>query len=679
MRRENIFRSALFILSDDGQTRENIVGKLVEISICQSVSELSVKEIQDLIKTNFDLDISQKQLFEGVKKRKERFIFNVENDDFSDLTSLSIKLKDDIRNKIITQVEENMTNVLKMFVKHISDFEEFDFEVDEEYISKLISKFTYYLFQTSQNEVMSFFKKPTIEEFKNGHSFTEKDRKVLELFLEWDDKDKDKLLRSVLLFSFEYCMIVTNTNENALKDIFTNTNFYLDSNILVRAIGVNGLDWAKESNKFLSELKKLNSNYYISSLTYDEIKSVLGFKIEELSIMTNNGKNVNQIQQLKSGLQKVDQRAFYFWEVFYKWSKKNSKSIEKFRRYLNKELDKKIKEHNINIIKVNYVKKDNVNVESLHEYKTEQRNKPQNINSVRKDISNLLYVQNERPKGNIIKSKIKHFFLTEDLMLYKWSRVNLIDVLPLVITSTSVSTFYNKYKSNYQTDDFTSYMNYIDYRHNDGEFLVDEETIKNIVKKINQISSNPKEVEELGKYVNDIFNDSIEQGITNIDLSELIEDKIENQYLRMKEKELHLKFDKFKDKFIEDTNSSKHKDIDIIVRNYKLREVYRFNVKRLVKKLFFWCSLFIMLIGLLVFSLVDMFNSNLLSVEKLIEMESLLVLLLDIAIKIIWTLTIALPFRKAKKYMQEYLSEKNKVNDLTAKIKILEVDNVKRD
>jgi len=675
MKRENIFRSALFILSDDGQTRENIIGKIIELTIYEKEDKLSLRDISSLIKDSFDLDFNVEQLFQGLIKRKDRFDFNVAEESFDDIDALRLQLKDSVRNKLKEKIEKNTINVVREFIKYSKGKDDFEFKINTEYVNKLISKFTYFLFQSSQNEVMTFFKEPSNGEFKNGHHFNDKERKVLELFLGWDNSSKRNLLKSVILFSFEYCMIVTNTSENALKDIFTNTMFYLDSNILVRAIGINGEEWATRSNIFLNEIKKMNSNYFISTLTYEEIKVVIDFKIDELAQMTRNGKDAHKIKYIRDSIGRIERKAFEFWEVFYKWSIKNkSKSLSRFKRFLIKDLDRKLEKHKISIIKVKYVNEQNDYVQSLYDFKNEARGVEQNLGSVRKDISNLLKVVEERPKTNILKNRIKNFFLTEDLLLYKWSRENLHDVLPVVITSNSVYTFYNKYKSSYLTDDFTSYMNFIDMRQSDSDFLINEEDAIAIVKKINIISSNPKEILELSNYVKDVFNESIESGKEVVDLSVLLDDKLESQYLKMKEKEMQNKFASLEVELLRDTKKAKEDSIVAIVKKYKLRDIYIENRSEIKCKLIFWFLIAVIFVGLLGFMIFDFFSNKLISLNQITALDSFTILMLDIIIRIIWAILFVLPFKKIKNYIQDYNKEKSKIKSVSDQISKLEVD-----
>jgi hypothetical protein len=84
-------------------------------------------------------------------------------------------------------------------------------------------------------------------------------------------------------YSVEYSMLSNNIgNENILLQSLRNKVFYLDNNVIYRAIGINGEDRKNRILTFLRKCKESGQTFVVSKYTINEFKETIRHHINQL-------------------------------------------------------------------------------------------------------------------------------------------------------------------------------------------------------------------------------------------------------------------------------------------------------------------------------------------------------------------------------------------------------------
>ncbi len=99
----------------------------------------------------------------------------------------------------------------------------------------------------------------------------DEERLFVHEFLCWDNPEKDEALTSVVYTCLEYCLIVNGDSPNSLmKGIIRQRVIYLDTNLIFRALGINGESRKTVIHSFLKKCQQAKIKIVILSQTKKE-------------------------------------------------------------------------------------------------------------------------------------------------------------------------------------------------------------------------------------------------------------------------------------------------------------------------------------------------------------------------------------------------------------------------
>ena len=99
----------------------------------------------------------------------------------------------------------------------------------------------------------------------------EKELECIHAFLDWDHKGKNATLVNVVFTCLEYCLLISGDSPNSLlKGVYKQRIVYLDTNVIFRALGINGESRKKVVLAFLHKCKQANIKLVILSNTKKE-------------------------------------------------------------------------------------------------------------------------------------------------------------------------------------------------------------------------------------------------------------------------------------------------------------------------------------------------------------------------------------------------------------------------
>lgn len=494
--KKNIFRLSAILYSKTNNVVSNksIVRKVIEDAIyCCDQEIISLSNLISYINSNYALLFSETEITKIVTddKSKDRFIYSYKDGE------LLISLTQSRKNKVTINCQQ------KTLIDYIEDYlNASNCNVQRSEKRNIILQFLYNVF-TSNIEVFKRLLNDGVQSLQALQDYSTSDRKLINEFLYWNNDHKNKAIFDLANYSLEYCMLTNSKNTNFQLQNLKNKNFYLDTNILYRAIGLNGEELKTRTLLFLSKFNSVQENLYISRSTKKEFEDTISFYIDKLG--RKKGYKLNS----KVILQYISKDSVL--HAYHKWSlNRVNNSLEYFRLYLLAELDSLCKKYNI--------KKDDVypydaekSEEILSKYKIEIQKSCTDKTSLTAeyDAQNILWVERKRGDCSNNLFDTKNYFLSSDKSLYFWDYSRIQSQIPVVMPPSQWIGIILRYIER-TDDDYRSFISFLTMK--TSEQNINTERIMSIIAGIDEITNDIEFQESLIKnYIESETVDGINQ------------------------------------------------------------------------------------------------------------------------------------------------------------------------
>lgn len=438
--------------------------------------EMTVHNIIDFIQSKLELVFTEDEITEIVN--------NTKKNEFE--VRLNTKLKEsfirlsDKRFKTLKDKEQlfGIQTYIKEYVDTV-----YDGILEYEHLETIIFKFIYELL----NKNISAFKKLTSSKCRaeeisiNNTLFTIKERNAINDFLNWDKPKKNKALFSLVSYSVEYSMLSNNIgNGSILLQSLRNKIFYLDNNIIYRAIGINGEDRKNRIITFLRKCKESGQAFVVSKYTINEFKGTIKH-------------HINQLQRVPFG--KINPHIFRryavnpsIYEFYHQWRRERSTyGFDLFSGHIQGLYQNFLTSFNVQEdYKLPFNERDKEVIESIEAYKQEIKNYKGkgNDESHNFDAQNTYLLEQKRGTNNISITDTKYYFVSTDQRLRNWD-FGRNDFQPLALLPSQWMTVLLKYFSR-TDDDFKSFVSFL--RLKQEEPVISEDKLQIILAGISEIT-----------------------------------------------------------------------------------------------------------------------------------------------------------------------------------------------
>ena len=276
---KDIFRLAAAIYSEtsDMVSEAEVQLEMVKTLFVDSGNAyLTSSEIISNLLDTYKYHISQDELETLIQKSREVF--------------LRVR-KDDERAYCLTRTaleesNEAQKNSIDSFIdKYISEFQIADPQECREAIHV-------YLYELTTTNINSY---RILLTGKNGTQFTSDDLSVdvselshrekllVHGFLAWDNLEKNAVLGNLIYCCLEYCLLIHGDSPNKLlRGIIRNREIYLDTNIIFRALGINGKPRQKVMLAFLDKCRQAKLRLIVSHLTNKEFFDTIMYYVSRI-------------------------------------------------------------------------------------------------------------------------------------------------------------------------------------------------------------------------------------------------------------------------------------------------------------------------------------------------------------------------------------------------------------
>lgn len=277
--------------------------------------------------------VSEDEIMGLIRKSKKTFQTIIEDN------TESFRLTEDAYKQMLELQEKGIDFYIDQFI-HVKKIE------DGEKCKDAIHKYLYELTTTNINSYRILLLGNLGEAFHDSDisvdvTELDTDEKVfVHDFLEWDDTAKNTALANVVYTCLEYCLLVSGDSPNSLmRGIIRQRVIYLDTNIIFRALGINGESRKTVIHAFLKKCQQAKFKLVVSAHTKKEF-------IETTDIYIDN------IKKYPRGI--IDPEAYEYFSdynlyAFYSaWHHAHpSMSLKYFRIYLDGIYDEFIKQYAI--------------------------------------------------------------------------------------------------------------------------------------------------------------------------------------------------------------------------------------------------------------------------------------------------------------------------------------------
>jgi hypothetical protein len=288
--------------------------------------------------------------------------------------------------------------------------------------------------------------------------------------------EKNKLLFKLVSFCIEYSLVANNSSDEVFLNALRNKHFYLDNNVIYRAIGINGDLRKKRTENFLQKCVDNGQKLYISTFSKTEFSETIDY-------------HINQLKKVPFG--KINPKLFRqcycnegFYEFYHEWRKNRlTYGFDSFKAYLLSLYDGIGKKYKIEEdYKIPFEKNDPV----IDKYKDEIANiKYDGYDGSHKiDAQNIYLIEKKRGSNDINIRDTKFYLITTDQKLKQWDETH-SQKQPLTLLPSHWMGLLIKYVSR-TSDDFASFVSFLRLPYHDA--LLEENEIQSIVAGISEIT-----------------------------------------------------------------------------------------------------------------------------------------------------------------------------------------------
>jgi hypothetical protein len=558
MNEKIVFRTSALLYADNNYevSTSRIIKKLIESVFIEITNiTISIDKLIDYSNEFYTLSFEHKEFYDVIVKYANNFSI-VQHD--ADIVGVSLT---DKRYTFLLEklAMNNIDGCIKKFIK------EFDYTDDAE---NTIYKFLHNILNTN---VMNFSKivdknSTTVDLDQGLNSFSGSEIEMLNSFLSYDCDEKNKALFDIISYSLEYCML-TGDGENIYEQGLVNKNMYLDTNIIFRAIGINGESRKNRTELFLKKCAISGQIITISKYSIKEFMNTIDDKLKNLVDKYSNSIN-DQIYYKYSHNEDIN--LYYL-----KWrSGKRNPSVALFKAHIMNEYKKLLNEFKIKEDyqhEISETDKKNLGelVSSLQNYK----NKHDPLGT---DAKNILLIRHLRKcSGSINKKLIEnpYFMISTDYALMKYCIKEFEEDTVISILPSHWYTILLRYASR-TDDDLSSFISFLNLRNT--EKLLDGDLIYSILAGISELVSDINDQEYYAKEI-------ISKGVDDIVKSKTL-DKAYEETKEFVNRDLEKRIHKVESEMVTLNQSSEDKDDITTFEKTRNKKLIELQIKKEIKR-----------------------------------------------------------------------------------------------
>lgn len=480
----DIFRLNCFLNDIQATDFKNIIISLVTEFIFDNNNQS--KTLQDCYSyvVNFHKLEIEKDFFDEIITGSKNFEkASLQND-------ISLKLTADKFNKIHSDINEhNIDHFISVFLKEKSLNEDLLIP-----IKSLIYKAVYDNIHTFSTDNLNSLISENLK-----IEFSIEEINAFNDFLDYNDYKKNSALYNVFLKATEFAIVTSGKGvKNLSKDIFKGKRYCLDTNIILRLLGVGGNERKETLIKLLKSCVHQGITFEYTGQTYQELKRTLASNVKYLKYAEDRYdlNKLGEIAESEAQLINDDFISHYSKEkVSGKINNPDQYEITMLAelRRLEGVLSFSVSKGNVSL------SEKEKNRLSLYLHK-ERKELPYGRNYTKTaaniDAYNILFVRNIRGGNNYNYIDVKSFYLTTDRTLNNiLSKENSDEIIPETILPSQLFILHHPYMSNGEEVDYELFLQFVKRRTTEHSFKGGE--VLNYINEIRKKTSSDEELKNI--------------------------------------------------------------------------------------------------------------------------------------------------------------------------------------
>ncbi len=342
-----------------------------------------------------------------------------------------------------------------------------------------VYRYLYGVFTTNVDGFRRMTEAGDVSELTQYYSPDEKDTEIINGFLNWDNDEKNIAIFNLASYGLEYCLLTSKKGSHLNLEKLNKKVFYLDTNILYRALGINGVERKQRTHSFLRKLIEAEDEIKITLIAWNEYENSLKKYIKKLR------RDQNPAVHSKVYTEYVTyddiHRAYHLWAS----STKNA-TVDLFVNMLKAEMLQLIEDYHIEIDRLCPFDKQQreeelnemaVQIKSLSEHKY--------FDTAHNDACDIVWVEMCRKPGEENIFSTKTFLLSSDRGLFRWDSKYNSGSTPVVMLPSQWLSILLRYVSR-TSDDYRSFVSFLNIQSKEG--VLSAEQIRAILAGISEMT-----------------------------------------------------------------------------------------------------------------------------------------------------------------------------------------------
>lgn len=482
----NLFRLAAVLYADDNYSisRVQLHKKILENALFElkATDWLNITSVAEFIHESYSLTFTEEEILTLANHEK-----------FKDEVFRSYQDRDDAFIALSPQRVETLNRRVEIpsIFKYIDDYATSN-HYDLKQAKDVISHFLHSVFTQNVENFRRLIDNSSLalDSVSLLSTLSSRDKQLINGFLNWENEDKNKAIFRIASYALEYCLLTNENNTSIDLNSLRNKRFYLDTNIIYRALGINGDLRQTRTRSLLRKFKDIRETLYISKVTEAEFNNSISYYIDRIQRYENpriNAKIIIDEPDLNSE----------FFKFYQQWRlNRANPSLDLFKAHLLTLYDNFKKDFGIVVdVFSPYDLEAEETIKIIDSYCDGIRGfKPKAYKGkVTHDAKNILWIEKltaDRPK-NIYEAKA--FLLSSDhkLQLWDYSRDERVPFVFLPSQWLSVSLRFVERTD----DDYSSFVSFLNLPIQDR--LLDTEQMYAILSGISEYTSDYTQQSEI--------------------------------------------------------------------------------------------------------------------------------------------------------------------------------------
>lgn len=429
--------------SSKGVSLNKSYQKVIDDAIfCCGKEKISLTDLIVYIKTNYGLLFAPKEIESLITGRDA----NEKYHSYYEQNDLIVSLTAEYKNKLILVCQE------KTLYDYIDDYFVQEAEGDGKG-KQLILRFLYDMF-TSNLEGYKLILQEQYEAATAATNYSDEEKSIINGFLNWPDNSKNKAVFDLAGYSLEYCMMTNKKNTSLNTQNLKNKAFYIDTNILYRAIGLNGDNLKTRAELFLSKFKEVGEKLFISQSTYVEFVDSIDYYIDKIDDFMRPSINSNLLQEF------IEEDSVFLYYCKWRVGRVNY-GTKYFKDWIMSEFDSVCTRYEITR-EIKYPYDQEQRQKEIEDIASSiiNHNPEKQRTSALYDAENVMWVEEKRKGCGDDIYQAKAFLLSSDISLRKWDYQRNTNRVPIVMSPSQWLGIILHYMER-TSDDYQSFISFL--------------------------------------------------------------------------------------------------------------------------------------------------------------------------------------------------------------------------